>query len=127
MGGEKIRQSVPFCQVINRDSYSGLPFSLRSNGDPCRVCQTEKADPGISGLPFSLCSNGDPCGVCQTEKADPGKPGCQPYFFFAPQSTLWSQEKNKAVRLWRFSLFCVGGRWDSNPRPSEPQSDILTS
>ncbi len=24
-------------------------------------------------------------------------------------------------------LRCLGGRWDSNPRPSEPQSDVLTN
>ena len=28
---------------------------------------------------------------------------------------------------WLHSLFEVGGRWDSNPRHSEPQSDALTN
>ena len=38
-----------------------------------------------------------------------------------------AQKKRKPFYLLDFRLFLWGGRWDSNPRHSEPQSDALTN
>ena len=59
-----------------------------------------RTDHGNEGLPFSQRSYGEPQREDQTEKA--------------------------ATRLGGIITLCLGGRWDSNPRPSEPQSDVLT-
>ena len=39
---------------------------------------------------------------------------------------VWAITKKRNI-LIEFPLFMGGGRWDSNPRHSEPQSDALTN
>ena len=36
-------------------------------------------------------------------------------------------KKQESLQILRFTGFILGGRWDSNPRHSEPQSDALTN
>lgn len=38
-----------------------------------------------------------------------------------------SQNQKKQGNHYRNPCFLLGGRWDSNPRHSEPQSDALTN
>ena len=37
------------------------------------------------------------------------------------------KEKRQLLYYQQLALFAKGGRWDSNPRHSEPQSDALTN
>ena len=51
---------------------------------------------------------------------------CALFFgFLSVCNTLIYNEKEET--LYGISSFLPGGRWDSNPRHSEPQSDALTN
>ncbi len=98
----------------------------------CRDCHLRYATMAIPGpLPGScrdchlrFATMAIPGREPQTEKAGPAIAGSALFFFTLHGASSVSHSKNKADRLRRASLFCLGGRWDSNPRPSEPQSDV---
>ena len=46
------------------------------------------------------------------------------FFFLMPAGINAKKEESNAAFLF---LSVLGGRWDSNPRHSEPQSDALTN
>ena len=37
----------------------------------------------------------------------------------------WAKEKRQLLFYQQLALFLLGGRWDSNPRHSEPQSERI--
>ncbi len=75
--------------------------------------------------------DGDPRGRYFRQKRLKHDKSCFPALFFKLllKTSFRRTLKNKAgPRPMAGSAFSVwGGRWDSNPRPSEPQSDVLTN
>ena len=76
------------------------------------------------GVPSSLRSDGDHYWSTSSKKSF--LPAANVALFFpAYKSKLLTPEKTNPPLTGR--TFLMGGRWDSNPRLSEPQSDVLTS